>query len=54
MMKTLPDKFQLRIMWSVATSSAIESRQPAYEIFAKFLYNVLSDEDFHVKLGGKD
>jgi hypothetical protein len=54
MMKTLPDKFQLRIMWSVATSSAIESRQPAYEIFAKLLYNDLSDEEFPFKLGGED
>lgn len=53
-MKTLPDKFQLRIMWTVATSSAIETRQPAYEIFAKLLYNDLSDDEFPVKLGEKD
>jgi hypothetical protein len=53
-MKTLPDKFQLRIMWTVATSSAIETRQPAYEIFAKLLYDDLSDKEFPVKLGGKD
>ena len=54
MMKTLPDKMQLKIMWTVATSSAIETRQPAYEIFAKLLYNDLSDKQFPIKLGGKD
>lgn len=53
-MKTLPDKHELRVLWAVATSCAIESRQPAYEIFAKLLYNDLSDEEFPVKLGGKD
>lgn len=52
-MKTLPDKMQLRIMWTVATSSAIESRQPAYEIFANLLYNDLSDKEFPIKLGEK-
>ena len=52
-MKTLPDKNELRIMWSVATSSAIESRQPAYEIFANLLYNDLSDKEFPIKLGEK-
>ena len=49
-MKELPDKFQLRIMWTVATSSAIETRQPAYEIFANLLYNDLTDKEFP-KLG---
>ena len=53
-MKTLPDKLQLRIMWSVATSSAIETRQPPYEIFARLLYNDLSDDEFPIKLGEKD
>jgi hypothetical protein len=52
-MKTLPDKNELRIMWSVATSSAIESRQPAYEIFANLLYNDLNDKEFPIKLGEK-
>ena len=50
-MKPLPDKRELDIMWTVATSSAIESRQPAYEIFAKLLYNDLSDKEFPIKLG---
>ena len=53
-MKTLPDKMQLRIMWTVATSSAIETRQPAYEIFAKLLHDDLSGKEFPIKLGGKD
>lgn len=52
-MNTLPDKMQLRIMWTVATSSAIETRQPAYEIFAKLLYDDLSGKEFPVKLGEK-
>ena len=50
-MKTLPDKMQLRIMWTVATSSAIETRQPAYEIFAKLLYDELTNKKPLVTLG---
>jgi hypothetical protein len=42
-MKPLPDKLQLQIMWAVATSSAIETRQKPYEIFAQLLYNDLND-----------
>ena len=52
-MKEFPDKLQLDIMWTVATSSAIETRQPAYEIFAKLLYDDLTDKDIGVKLGDK-
>jgi hypothetical protein len=52
-MKKLPDKMQLRIMWTVATSSAIETRQPAYEIFARLLYDELIDKELNVKLGDK-
>ena len=52
-MKELPDKMHLRIMWTVATSSAIETRQPAYEIFAKLLYDDLTDKDIGVRLGDK-
>ena len=40
-MKKLPDKLQLDIMWSVATSSAIETRQKPHLIFAMLLYNDL-------------
>lgn len=41
-MKELPDKKQLQIMWTVATSSAIETRQKPHEIFAQLLYNDLN------------
>jgi hypothetical protein len=37
----LPDDKQLNIMWSVATSSAIESGTRPHVIFAKLLYNDL-------------
>ena len=52
-MKPLPDKLQLDIMWTVATSSAIETREKPYLIFAKLLYNDLTDKDIGVKLGDK-
>ena len=35
----LPDDNQLNIMWSVATSSAIETGQRPHHIFAMLLYN---------------
>ena len=38
-MKPLPDKRELDIMWAVATSSAIETRQKPHIIFARLLYN---------------
>ena len=37
----LPDDNQLNIMWSVATSSAIETGQRPHHIFAMLLYNDL-------------
>ena len=40
-MKPLPDKRQLDIMWSVSTSSSIETDQRPHHIFAKLLYNDL-------------
>ena len=42
-MKPLPDKLQLDIMWTVATSSAIETRQKSHHIFARLLYDELND-----------
>ena len=42
-MKPLPDKLQLDIMWTVATSSAIETRERPHLIFAKLMYNELND-----------
>jgi len=53
-MKKLPDKLQLDIMWTVATSSAIETREKPHLIFARLLYNDLTDKDIGVKLGDKD
>ena len=50
-MKKLPDKLQLDIMWSVATSSAIETRQKPHLIFAKLLYDELNDIKLPVELG---
>ena len=51
-MKPLPNKETLRILWTVATSSAIEGEGLAYEIFARLLYQEISDEDFPVQLCG--
>jgi len=53
MVKELPDKNELRIMWTVSTSSAIETRQPAYEIFAQLLYDDITDKKFP-SLGEKE
>ena len=52
-MKPLPDKLQLDIMWTVATSSAIETREKPYLIFAKLLYYELTDKELGVKVGDK-
>ena len=52
-MKELPDKLQLDIMWAVATSSAIETREKPHLIFAKLLYHELTDKELGVKLGDK-
>ena len=35
----MPTDYDLNIMWAVATSSAIETRQKPHIIFAKLLYN---------------
>lgn len=47
----MPDDKQLRIMWTVATSSAIEDgvKRP-YEIFARLLYNHLTNTKIKVGL----
>lgn len=42
-MKTLPDKLQLDIMWSVATSTSIETGIRPHYGFAKMLYDELND-----------
>ena len=50
-MKPLPGKKELDIMWTVATSSAIETRQKSHHIFAKLLYDEFNDIQPPVKLG---
>ena len=50
-MKPLPDKFNLDIMWTVATSSAIECNDKPHIIFAKLLYYELNDIQLPVGLG---
>lgn len=52
-MKPLPNKNTLNIIWAVATSSAIETREKPHLIFAKLLYDDLTDRDIGVKLGDK-
>lgn len=49
-MKSLPDKLQLDIMWSVATSSAIENHKKPHIIFAELLYNDLMNTQPHARL----
>jgi hypothetical protein len=44
-MKPFPDKLNLDIMWTVATSTSIETgTRPQYG-FAKLLYDYLADND---------
>jgi len=42
--KELPDSDRQEIMWRVAVSSAIETTEPAYKIFARLLHNYLTDD----------
>jgi hypothetical protein len=42
-MKSLPDKKQLDIMWTVATSGSIETRTRPHYGFADLLYDYLMD-----------
>jgi hypothetical protein len=53
LMKEFPNKRELDIMWTVATSSAIETRQKPHLIFAKLLYDELAGIEPPVKLGPK-
>ena len=50
-MKPLPSKETLRVLWTVATSSAIEGKGLAYEIFARLLYQEIGIVEFPYKLG---
>jgi hypothetical protein len=51
MMKKLPDKLQLDIMWTVATSSSIETGTRPHLIFAKLLYDDFTNTKPRVGLG---
>jgi hypothetical protein len=51
MMKTLPDKKQLDIMWTVATSGSIETGTRPHYGFADLLYDYLTDKQLPI---GKD
>ena len=42
-MKPLPDKLQLDIMWTVATSTAIETGIRPHILFARLLYDEFND-----------
>ncbi len=42
-MKPLPDKFNLDIMWTVATSTSIETGTRPHYGFADLLYDYLTD-----------
>ena len=42
--KPLPDKKRTDIMWQVAVTSAIEGQGNAYDIFARMLYDYLTDK----------
>ncbi len=50
MMKTLPDKLNLDIMWTVATSTSIETGTRPYYGFAQMLYDYLIDKKPLVEL----
>ena len=49
-MKQLPDKLQLDIMWTVATSTSIETGIRPHYGFAKMLYDEFNDIEPPVKL----
>ena len=49
-MKNLPDKFNLDIMWSVATSTSIETGTRPHYGFAQMLYDYLIDRQPPVEL----
>ena len=49
-MKNLPDKFNLDIMWSVATSTSIETGTRPHYGFAQMLYDYLIDKKPLVEL----
>jgi hypothetical protein len=53
-MKTLPNKKQLDIMWTVATSGSIETGTRPHYGFADLLYDYLTDKKPRVGLCDSD
>ena len=51
-MKELPSKNDLNIMWTVATSSSLESGTRPHHGFAQMLYDYLIDKEV-ISLGPK-
>jgi hypothetical protein len=49
-MKQLPDKRSLDIMWTVATSGALETGTRPHYGFADMLYDYLTDKQYPVGL----
>ena len=49
-MKNLPDKFDLDIMWTVATSTSIETGTRPHYGFAQMLYDYFIDKQLPVGL----
>jgi hypothetical protein len=49
-MKNLPDKKELDIMWTVATSTSIETGIRPHYGFSQMLYDYLADIDPPIKL----
>jgi len=49
-MKKLPDKKALDIMWTVATSGALETGTRPHYGFADMLYDYLTDKQYSVGL----
>jgi hypothetical protein len=53
-MKNLPDKRELDIMWTVATSSSIETGKRPHYGFADLLYDYLINVEPPMKLADDD
>ena len=53
-MKKLPDKLQLDIMWTVATSGSIETGTRPHYGFADLLYDYLTTEKPKYELGSPE
>jgi hypothetical protein len=50
LIKKLPNDKKLQMMWSIATSTSIETYTPSYIIFANMLYNELNEIEPKVRL----